>query len=75
MEKKSGQKFCSFSSIYQMKEEKDIPCYFPFGVSKEWKIEFYTQCCHILKDKNKERYDFCYDKLMELVRGESDETK
>ena len=75
MEKKSGQKLCSFSSIYQMKEEKDIPYNIPNGMSKEWKIEFYTQCCHILKDKNKERYDFCYDKLMELVRSESDETK
>ena len=75
MEKKSGQKLCSFSSIYQMKEEKDIPPPPPHGVTKEWKIEFYTQCCHILKDKNKERYDFCYDKLMERVRSESDETK
>ena len=66
MEKKSGQKLCSFSSIYQMKEEKDIPYNIPNGLSKEWYIEFYTVACHILKDKNKARYEICLSKLKEL---------
>ena len=66
MEKKSGQKFCSFSSIYQMKEEKDIAYSLPDGMSKEWYIEFYTVACNILRRTNKERYDVCFSKLMEL---------
>lgn len=66
MEKKSGQKFCSFSSIYQMKEEKDIPYSLPDGMSKEWYIEFYTVACNILRKTNKERYDVCFSKLMVL---------
>lgn len=66
MEKKSGQKLCSFSSIYQMKEEKDIPYNIPNGMSKEWYIEFYTVACNILRKTNKERYDVCFSKLMEL---------
>jgi hypothetical protein len=66
MEKKSGQKLCSFSSIYQMKEEKDIPYSLPDGMSKEWYIEFYTVACSIFRKTNRERYEVCFSKLMEL---------
>lgn len=49
-----------------MKEEKDIPYNIPNGMSKEWYIEFYTVACKILSKTNKERYDICFNKLMEL---------
>ena len=67
MEKKNGQKLCDFSSIYNMKEEKDIPLSVSTGMSREWYVEFYTVACHILKDVNQERYNICYSKLKELV--------
>ena len=49
-----------------MKEEKDIPYSLPNGMSKEWYIEFYTVACNILRKTNKERYDVCFNKLVEL---------
>ena len=49
-----------------MKEEKDIPYNIPNGMSKEWYIEFYTVACKILSKTNKERYDICFNNLMEL---------
>lgn len=67
MEKTNGQKLCNFSSIYKMKEEKDIPYTLPRGMSKEWYLEFYTVACHILKECNTNRYKVCLGKLEELV--------
>lgn len=49
-----------------MKEEKDIPYSLPDGMGKEWYIEFYTVACNMLRKTNKERYDVCFSKLMEL---------
>lgn len=49
-----------------MKDEKDIPYSIPNGMSKEWYIEFYTVACNIFSKTNRERYDVCFSKLMEL---------
>jgi hypothetical protein len=49
-----------------MKEEKDIPYSLPDGMSKEWYIEFYTVACNIFRKTNRERYEVCFSKLMEL---------
>lgn len=67
MEKKSGQKSCSFDSIYKMKTVKDVPYTLPMGMSKEWYIEFYTVACHILKGKDNVRYEMGLNRLRELV--------
>lgn len=67
MAKTSGQKSCSFASIYKMKTVGDVPYSLPRGMSKEWYIEFYTVACHILKGKDNVRYEMGINRLKELV--------
>lgn len=57
---------CELKTIYDMKKVEDIPYAIPDGLSKEYYIEFYMQCMHILKDVDYERYNICKNKLEEL---------
>lgn len=60
-------KECELSSIYKMTKPEDIPYSLPEGLSVYFYIEFYTQCMHILKGVDYERYNICKQKLHELI--------
>lgn len=65
-------KECELSIIYKMTKPEDIPYSLPEGLSVYFYIEFYTQCMHILKDVDYERYNICKNKLRELIELEEE---
>lgn len=76
MEKKSGQKLCNFKEIYNIRKPEDIPNGYPSDRSIEWRIDFYTHCLSLMKEKEeyKDKYERFY-KMLEYYVGKQNETE